>query len=251
MKLLRHTLACAIAAMLCVIPVCALPGPHGAPAQGVPLVLQNVNTTLPSYTWPDGSVYTTASSEQLWEDFAQAEAYKKLYEMKEKAIREQLRLFEGPGACCYYYSGADSADVYTQLQELKSQEYALKVQKEQYEWQKQQAEAYLKMTGAKPDKENLRYALYTGAVSPSGLSGEELYAQRYSAQVQEQQAEWQKKNLEYQYQLGQLSDSDFVAQYAAAFQQKETIKAQREKLDVEIQMAVGVCGPGMGVPLLP
>ena len=208
--------------------------------------------TLPSFSLPDVSQYTDLSAEELWSQFAQAEAYKKLYELQEKAIRDQLRLLEGPGALCYYDSDSEGASsAYAQLLELQSEQAELKVQKEQYEWQKKQAESYLKLTGAKLGKAELEYALYAGLLTPSGLGYEELYAQCCSLQLQEQQLELEKKNLEYQYQMGQLTDSDFVSQYASAVRKKESVKAQRERYDAELQSIIGVAGPGLALPRLP
>ena len=209
--------------------------------------------TLPSSSiYPDAGQYTDLSAEELWNQFAQAEAYKKLYELQEKALREQLKLLEGPGALYYYYANSEGAsDMYARLLELQSEQALLKAQKEQYEWQKKQAESYLKLTGAKLGKAELQYALYAGLLTPSGLSYEELYAQCYSLQLEEQQLELQKKNLEYQYQMGQLADSDFVSQYASVVRQKESVKAQREQYDAELQSMIGVTGPGLALPLLP
>lgn len=208
--------------------------------------------TLPSFSLPDVSQYTDLSAEELWSQFAQAEAYKKLYELQEKAIRDQLRLLEGPGTLCYYYSDSEGASsAYAQLLELQSEQAELKVQKEQYEWQKKQAESYLKLTGAKLGKAELEYALYAGLLPPSGLGYEELYAQCCSLQLQEQQLELEKKNLEYQYQMGQLTDSDFVSQYASAVRKKESVKVQRERYDAELQSIIGVAGPGLALPRLP
>ncbi|MGO5113636.1 hypothetical protein ACTQ33_01170 [Candidatus Avoscillospira sp. LCP25S3_F1] len=198
--------------------------------------------------------YAEMSADEAWEQFAQAEAYKKLYEMQARPLREQLRLLEGPGAYYYYYNG-DGAAAYSQLMELKNQEYELKLLKEQYEWQKKQAESYLKLIGEKPDRAQLEYAFYTNAATVSGLSYEELYTQRLELQGEEQQLKWQLESLEYQYQLEQISDSDFVAQFAALFRQKEAVKVQREQVDLEIQLLLGQMGPGMamgpGAGLLP
>ena len=192
------------------------------------------------------------STQALWEEFAQAEANKKLCELKERGIREERKLLEGPNAYFYYYSGdTDMGAAYTRLMEQESQSYALKLQKEGYEWQKKQAEGYLKLLGAKPDRAQLEYGLYTGTLTVQDASYEELYTQRSSLQLQEQQAEWQKKSLEYQYQLEQLGDSEFVEQYSALVLEKETVKLQREQLDAQIQLLFGLAAPAPGLGILP
>lgn len=200
--------------------------------------LTNTSTAL------DYSGLTAMSADELWTSFAQAEAQKKLCELKERALHEQIKLYEGPEAR-YYYSGYDS-DAYAKLLELKNQEYALKLQKEQYEWEKRQAEEYLKLTGARMGREELRYALYAGILTSSGLGYDELYTRRYELQMQEEQLELEKKTLEYQYRAGLISDSDFVTQYASVFLQKEETKSQREQIDVELEMAGGTYAPGRG-----
>lgn len=194
----------------------------------------------------------TASISELWTQFAEAEAYKKLYEMQEKAVKEQLRLYEGPGAAAYLYQSGTASQAYAQWSELKSQESALKLKKEQYEWQKKQAEASLKLLGEKPGKAELQYALYTGTLTPSGLAYDALLAKRYSLQMQEEQNELEKKNLEYQYQLGQIDDSSFISGFAAAVLKKEESKQQREQIDAEIEYlySPSPAGPAAG-PLLP
>lgn len=234
------------------------PAAPASPALALAAAQMGATSAVPSSAlptasaYPELSQYTDLSAEELWNQFAQAEAYKKLYELQEKAIHQQLKLLEGPGALYYYASaGGDASAAYGQLLELQNQQYLLKTQKEQYEWQKKQAESYLKLTGAKMGKAELQYALYAGLLTPSGLSYEELYAQQYALQLQEQQLEMQKKNLEYQYQMGQLEESAFVSQYAAAVYQKETVKMQREQYDAELQNMIGVSGPGLGLPLLP
>lgn len=211
-------------------------------AQAEPLAAPETVTQPSDYT----PVYADASADTLWEQFAQAEAYKKLYEIQERAVREQLRFLEGPSAY-YSYTDGSRESVYAQLMELKNQEYELKLQKEQYEWQKKQAESYLKLLGERPDRAQLEYDLYSGAAALSGLSYEELCMQRLDLQAQEQQLKWQLESLEYQYQLGQIDSDAFVSQFADLFQQKETVKIQREMVDIEIHYLFGPTGPGAGL----
>lgn len=246
--------ACALAATLLFAGTAslayALPGHHAAFPVVQPPLASAANTTYPIAPLSDTSTLVTASSDQLWTAFAQAEAYKKLYELQEKALREQLHLYEGPGAAYSLYAAGDS-QAYSQWAQLKEQEYALKIQKEQAQWQKKQAETSLKLLGEKPDKAQLLYALYAGTCAPSGLDYQQLLTQRYTLQIQEQQLELEKKTLEYQYQLGQVNDDDFVAQFSAAVQQKERIKAQREQAEAEIQLLDAATSPGLAAPLLP
>ena len=136
-------------------------------------------------------------------------------------------MLERPGGVYYDYNNSDDDSApYSQLAELQNQQYLLKTKKQQYEWQKKQAENYLRMTKVKTDKQELQYALYTGTLSSSELSYEELYVQRYSLQMQEQQLELQKKNLEYKYQMEQITDSEFLSQYVFAVGQKKMLKMQ-------------------------
>lgn len=136
-------------------------------------------------------------------------------------------MLERPGGVYYDYNNSDDDSApYSQLAELQNQQYLLKIKKQQYEWQKKQAENYLRMTKVKTDKQELQYALYTGTLSSSELSYEELYVQRYSLQMQEQQLELQKKNLEYKYQMEQITDSEFLSQYVFAVGQKKMLKMQ-------------------------
>lgn len=136
-------------------------------------------------------------------------------------------MLERQGGVYYDYNNSDDDSApYSQLAELQNQQYLLKTKKQQYEWQKKQAENYLRMTKVKTDKQELQYALYTGTLSPSELSYEELYVQRYSLQMQEQQLELQKKNLEYKYQMEQITDSEFLSQYVFAVGQKKMLKMQ-------------------------
>ena len=195
------------------------------------------------YTTSASDQFTDLSAEELWNQFAQAEAYKKLYEFQEKAVHEKLKLLEGPGAFAFYSAtDGDPSGIYAQLLDLQKQQYLLKTQKEQYEWQKKQAESYLKLTGAKLGKAELQYALYTGQIAASGLDYDELYAQQYSLRLQEEQQELVKKNLECQYQLGQITEDEFVRQYTDAVRQKETAKMQREQYEAELQTMFGIPG---------
>lgn len=70
--------------------------------------------------------------------------------------------------------------------------------------------------------------------------------------MQEEQNELEKKNLEYQYQLGQIDDSSFISGFAAAVLKKEESKQQREQIDAEIEYlySPSPAGPAAG-PLLP
>ena len=208
------------------------------------------NVLPTSFTYQDYSQYTDMNTEELWNQFSQAEAYKKLYELQEKALRQQIKLLEEAGGIYYYYND-DYSTAYSQLTELKNQQYLLKTKKEQYEWQKKQAENYLKLMGIKTGKKELQYALYAGTLSPSGLSYEELSTQRYSLQMQEEQLKLQKKNLEYQYQMNQITDSEFLSQYASAVRQKEMLKMQREQYDAELHIMIGTNGPGLALPKIP
>lgn len=197
----------------------------------------------------DVIVDPSGSTEELWTQAAQAEANKKLCELKQKNLREQLKLYEGPGAYYYISNNSTAWETYSQL---KSQEYTLKAQKEQYEWQKSQAEWYLKYTGAKMGKAEIQSALYAGTLAPSGLSYEQLYVQRNTLDLQEQQLELQKKSLEYQYQAGQIGDQEFVNQFAALFRQKEEVKMQKDQYAAELEQMAAAYGPAAApLPRLP
>lgn len=254
MKKLFSTCLAAILMICLAIPLLGMArpahgkGPKAAAApepEAAALTAQGLLAETP--TDLDYSGFSAMSTDELWTSFAQAEAQKKLCELKEQALHEQIKLYEGPEArYYYYYNGGYSSDAYAQLLELKNQEYALKLQKEQYEWEKRQVEEYLRLTGARMGREELRYALYAGLLTSSGLGYDELYTRRYELQMQEEQLELQKKTLEYQYRAGQISDSDFVAQYASVFLQKEETKSQREQTDVELELAGGMYAPGRG-----
>ena len=56
--------------------------------------------------------------------------------------------------------------------------------------------------------------------------------------------ELDKKNLEYQYKLGQLADADFLSQYAALLEEKQGLKEQRELLDAQLKLYNELLGPG-------
>lgn len=195
------------------------------------------------------SSYNQMDTEELWTLFSQAEAKKKLYELKQKAVHEQIKLYERPGV--HYYPYALSSDTYTQLLELKNQEYEIKTQKEQSDWQKKQIESYLKLTGEKMTKAEIQYALYTNNISSSGSSYEELYQQLYALEMKEQNLELQKKNLEYQYQMGQLKDNDFINQFASVFLEKEQIKTQKEQVHAELDLKKEAYLPQMPQHYLP
>lgn len=82
----------------------------------------SVSTASPAVSSATGSDLTQLaglSADELWKQFAQAEAHKKLYEVQEKAIREKLKLLEGPGAAFLYSSAnGDFSELYTQLLDL-------------------------------------------------------------------------------------------------------------------------------------
>lgn len=107
------------------------------------------------------------------------------------------------------------------------------------------------MTKVKTDKQELQYALYTGTLSPSELSYEELYVQRYSLQMQEQQLELQKKNLEYKYQMEQITDSEFLSQYVFAVGQKKMLKMQQQQYDVQLHVMIGTNGSRLALTQIP
>lgn len=218
----------------------AAPGPLGGPAP-------TTHAALVSADYLDYSEYEDASSRQLWSWLAEAEAQKKLYELQERELHEQVKLLEGPGA--YYYYG--SSDAYDRLLELKSEEYELRIEKEKCEWEKRKLESYLKLIGEKLGKAEIQYALYNGDLDSSGMDCEELYSERYTLQLEEQRLEMEKKELEYEYQMGKLSDRSFVSKFASIFRQKERVKMQREQIDVELEMITGVRGPGALPHILP
>lgn len=227
------------------VPVMA--APH---AKGPGLVPAAAAAAPASMTTMDFSSLENLDAEDLWDQFAEAEAGKKLYEMKKKSIRDQIRLYEGPGAC-FYCVAADS-DLSSKLLEWKNEEYQLRAQKEQYEWQKKLAEAYLKLTGEKMGKAEIQNAIYYGTVKPSGLDSDELYTKRYDLELKDAELELQKKELECQYQLGQLSDSSFLRQFAAAFLQKEQTRMELDRINAELEAVFGFCAhPGPPAPLLP
>ena len=118
----------------CVVsPVSARPKHHEAsPAiNTVSPVIAASNSVIPE----SSAVYAdleypsiTANSSELWDQLAKAEAYKKLYELQEKSLREELHLYEGPGAA-YHFANSSNTQIYSKWSELKSQEYALKLKK--------------------------------------------------------------------------------------------------------------------------
>lgn len=264
MKGLKKKLICACGVLVVCVsltaPSLAKPGPAGpggaGPAAGVGAgPASNLGTltsleALPGWEgltttdlWPTTTV--TQSAETLWTQFSQAEANKKLLELQEKTIRDQIHLLEHGGY--YYLYSADSSAAYTQLLELKSQQYQLQLAREQYESQKKQAEYQLQYLGERPGKAELEYLFYTGALTPSGQSYQTLQTQLVSLRWQEENLNTQMKALEYQLQLGQITDSQFVSQYAQLFLQKEEVKLQREQVDAEIKVTYGALGPGLGV----
>lgn len=72
----------------------------------------------------------------------------------------------------------------------------------------------------------------------------QLKAREYELKLQEELLELDKKNLEYQYKLGQLADADFLSQYAALLEEKQGLKEQRELLDAQLKLYNELLGPG-------
>lgn len=208
----------------------------GAPAMASP--------TLP--TQPEASLVQTVtqSGEELWAQYYQAEANKKLVEFQLEPIREQIRLLEEPAALQWYDSGAWS-EQYAALAELKAQEYELNVQKEQYEWSKRNAEYQLTLLGEIQKPHELQSQLYLSGVTDLSLeSALSLQQEKEGLKLQEELLELEKKNVEYQYKLGQLGEADFLSQYTAVLQEKQEIKTQRELLDAQLKLYDGLLGPG-------
>ena len=63
-----------------------------------------------------------------------------------------------------------------------------------------------------------------------------LQQEKEALKLQEELLELDKKNLEYQYKLGQLADADFLSQYAALLEEKQGLKEQRELLDAQLKL---------------
>lgn len=190
--------------------------------------------------------YTGQSSEALWDQYYEAEASKKLTELQLEPIREQVRLLEHPAALWYSgYGEEDWSEQYQTLTQLKAREYELKLQKEQYEWNKKNAEYQLTLLGELQKPHELQYQLYlSGSVEFSLESALSLQQEKEALKLQEELLELDKKNLEYQYKLGQLADADFLSQYAAFLEEKQEIKSQRELLDAQLKLYNELLGPG-------
>ena len=201
--------------------------------------------TLPAYAVPGSpyAQYVTASSGELWEQFYEAETQKKLIDLRMEPIREQIRLLEHSGI--YLQTGA--APNYQMLMDLKNQEYALHTQKEQYEMIKKNAESQLTLLGEIKKPHEIQYELSSGLTALSGKSAQDLQMEKEALKLREDELELQKKTLDYTYKLGQISEGDFAAQYKQVFRAKEEVKRQRERVDAELSLMVGVNGPkGLG-----
>lgn len=225
-----------------VLPVLLLTGlclAVGAPAAAAPGV---EHQQLPQTSYS----YVTQSSDALWSQFYTAEASKKLTELQLEPLREQMRLLERPAGLWYYgYGGADWSEQYDTLTQLKAREYELKLQKEQHEWDKRNAEYQLTLLGEIQKPHELQYQLYlSGGVDLTLESALSLQQEKQALKFQEELLELDKKNLEYQYKLGQLSDADFLSQYTAFLEEKQGIKEQRELLDAQLKLYNGLMGPG-------
>lgn len=203
--------------------------------------LRDISTTIAQV---DMTQYVTQSSDALWKQYYEAEANKKLVELKTQPLHEQIKWAEQMGD-------------YTQWMEYQQQEYSLKAQKEQYEFQKKQAEYQLTLLGEIQKPHQRLYTLYSeGDTTWSSSSLEELQMQKEALRLQEEKLELEKKTLEYTYRLGQVGDSAFVTQYQDILQQKQEIKQQRETIDAQCQVlsswtGVGPAGAGPAGRLLP
>ena len=204
-----------------------------------------VSWTLPAYAVLGNpyAQYVTASSGELWEQFYEAETQKKLIDLRMEPIREQIRLLEHSGI--YLQTGA--APNYQMLMDLKNQEYALHTQKEQYEMIKKNAESQVTLLGEIKKPHVIQYELSSGLTALSGKSVQDLQMEKEALKLREDELELQKKTLDYTYKLGQISEGDFAAQYKQVFRAKEEVKHQRERVDAELSLMVGVNGPkGLG-----
>lgn len=216
----------------------------GAPAVAAPGVEAQ---QLPQASEPNViQSYVTQSSDELWSQFYTAEASKKLAELQLEPLREQIRLLERPAGLWYYgYGEEDWSAQYETLTQLKAREYELKLQKEQYEWDKKNAEYQLTLLGEIQKPHELQYQLYlSGSVDLSLESALSLQQKKEALKLQEELLELDKKNLEYQYKLGQLADTDFLSQYAALLEEKQGLKEQRELLDAQLKLYDELLGPG-------
>lgn len=211
----------------------------GVPAAAAPGMVEQ---QLLAYSYP----HVAQSGDELWAQYYGAEAGKKLAELQLEPIREQVRLLERPAGLWYYgYGGEDWSEQYEALTQLKAREYELNLQKEQYEWDKKNAEYQLTLLGEIQKPHELQYQLYlSGGVDLSLESAFSVQQEKEALKLQEELLELDKKNLEYQYKLGQLADADFLSQYAAFLEEKQRIKNQRELLDAQLKLYNELLGPG-------
>lgn len=185
---------------------------------------------FPTVAQMDATQYVTQSSEVLWQQYYEAEANKKLLEMKTQPLHEQIKWAEQMGD-------------YTQWMTYKQQEYNFKSQKEQYEFQKKQAEYQLTLLGEIQRPHERVYALYDDETWAE-TSFAELQMQKEALRLQEEKWELEKKTLEYTYRLGEVGDSAFLTQYQEILRQKQEIKQQRETIDAQCQLLSRWSGMG-------
>lgn len=193
--------------------------------------VQNLANAIASV---DAAQSVTQSSETLWQQYYEAEANKKLLELKTQPLHEQIKWAEQMGD-------------YTQWLEYKQQEYNAKSQKEQYEFQKKQAEYQLTLLGEIQKPHQRIYAWYEeGNAAWEDTSLEELQLQKETLRMQEEKLELEKKTLEYTYRLGEVGDDAFLTQYQDILQQKQYVKEQRENIEAQSQLLTKWTGPDMG-----
>lgn len=223
--------------VLCLCAALALP--FSAPALAL-------TTGAPSSLDPSPSY--AAGAEELWEQFYDAEAGKKLVEFQLEPLQEQIRLLEHSANYALHtglaQEGASYSDAYRTWLDLKNQAYALETRKEQYELIKKNAEYQLTLLGEIQKPHEIKYELYSSGTSTWSVEDlPALQSEKASLRLEEEQLELQKKSLEYQYRLGQVGEDDFLRQFKEILRQKDSVKRERERLEAELSLMTELFGP--------
>ena len=194
----------------------------------------------------------TNDTEELWQQFYDSEANKRLIDLKIEPIREEIKYLERSGGYYFFNSsnnGAQNSDTYiSRLTDLQNQKLELENKKQQYELIKSGAEYQLTALGEIKKPHEIKYELLeNGEVNLSEDELLNLQSEREYLKYQKDLLELDNKELEYKYKIGQISDSDFITQFKQTAAKKQDIQQQYELTKAKIE----ACSSAIPMPLEP
>ncbi len=191
------------------------------------------------------------NAEELWQQFYNSEANKRLIDIKLEPIREEIKYIERFGN--YYFinssniSTEETDNYFNRLTDLEKQKLELENKKEQYQLLKTGAEYQLTVLGEIKKPHEIKYELLQNGIT--NISADELLnleSEKESLKYQKEMLEFKNKELEYKYKMGQISDNDFITEFTNTAAEKQDIQQQYDTAKAKIEACSGTLPRPLG-----